>query len=180
MKNKKILIPTLSAAVILLAVSVWYFRYRTSQPTISKPTPTRASASADSQKGQPVPSTKYSTNSAQPGDAKNNADTDTSATLVAPSGTFVSNHSPGQNGSPLTEVSVCNSTPGATCQIQFTNGSVTKSLPAQVTDRSGSTYWNNWTAASIGLIAGSWQVKATATLGSQTLSTTDQMNLVVQ
>lgn len=180
MKNKKILIPALTTAVILIVTGTWYFRYRTNQPPVSKPTPTRASASADSQKGQPAPQTSNNTSSAQPGDAKNNANTDTSATLVAPTGTFVSNHNPGQNGSPLTEVSVCNSTPGATCQILFTSGNSTTSLPAQVTDRSGSTYWNNWTPAGIGLTPGSWQVKATATLGSQTLSTTDQMKLVVQ
>jgi hypothetical protein len=47
-----------------------------------------------------------------------------------------------------------------------------------VTDGGGSTYWS-WTLQNVGLTAGSWQVKAITTLGSQTQSTTDTMALVV-
>jgi cytoskeletal protein RodZ len=109
-----------------------------------------------------------------------NPSSSSTATLTAPSGNFVSDHHPNLSGSPAPNsmTSVCNTTPGASCQITFTNGSVQKSLASQVTDGGGSTYWS-WTLQNVGLTAGSWQVKAITTLGSQTQSTTDTMALVV-
>lgn len=103
-----------------------------------------------------------------------------SSPLVQPSGGFVSNHHPNLSDLPAPNsiVSVCNTTPGATCQVFFTKDGVQKSLPAQVTDSGGSTYWS-WTLQNIGLTTGSWQVKATATLGYQTQSASDVMELVV-
>jgi cytoskeletal protein RodZ len=102
------------------------------------------------------------------------------ATITTPSGNFVSDHHPNLSGSPAPNsmTSVCDTTPGASCQITFTSNGVVKSLAAQVADSGGSTYWS-WTLQNVGLTAGSWQVKAIATLGSQTLSTTDVMALVV-
>jgi len=103
-----------------------------------------------------------------------------STTLVAPSGDFVSDHHPNLSGSPApnTMTSVCNTTAGASCQIFFTNNSVVKSLPSQVANSGGSVYWN-WTLQSVGLTAGSWQIKAVATMGTQTQSTNDATTLVV-
>jgi hypothetical protein len=104
------------------------------------------------------------------------------ATLIAPTGNYVSNH--GLNGSSVTynsqESSSCSTTPGATCQITFTqNGAQPKQLPAEQTDEGGITYWNNWTPASIGLTSGSWQIEAIATLNGQTKTATDALDLVV-
>jgi len=113
----------------------------------------------------------------QPGDQKSN--NVPNASLVVPSGDFVSNHDPGENDSQLIETSVCNTTAGATCQITFTKDGVTKSLPAQVTDRGGSTYWDNWAPSDVGLTAGSWKIQAVASLNGQTKSASDAIPLVV-
>jgi hypothetical protein len=93
----------------------------------------------------------------------------------APSGNFVSNHKAG----PLAqELSLCTTTPGATCSITFTNGSTTKTLEKKQTDNSGGAFWN-WTPQSLGLAAGSWQVTAAATLNNQSVTTPDPKPLEI-
>ena len=103
-----------------------------------------------------------------------------SASLVAPTGNFVSDHHPNLSGSPAPNsmTSVCNTSPGASCQISFTNGGTTKSLPTQVTDGGGATYWY-WKLQDIGLTSGSWKISATSSMGSDSLSSTDPAALVV-
>ena len=105
---------------------------------------------------------------------------DTNVPLAEPSGTFVSNHHPNLGGKPAPNQiqSVCTTTSGAKCSIVFTKDGVTKSLPAQMTDSEGTTYWT-WKLQDIGLTAGSWHVEAKATLGSQTKTASDLMNLEV-
>lgn len=152
-------------------------------PTFPISTPTTGSASTNNQKGQ-IAATSQTTSNTQT-QPENNKDStgssNQSVTLVEPSGNFVSNHHPNIGGSPApnTITSVCTTTPGASCQIIFTKDSLTKSLPSQITDKGGSTYWNNWNINSVGLTAGSWQVKAVATMNNQTKSATDPMQLVV-
>lgn len=104
----------------------------------------------------------------------------TSAVLVAPTGDFVSNHHPNLSGSPApnTMSSVCNTTPGASCQINFTKDGVVKSLPSEVADAGGSAYWN-WKLQDYGLTSGSWQIQAVTSLNGQTKSATDALDLVV-
>jgi hypothetical protein len=101
-------------------------------------------------------------------------------TLQTPSGNFVSNHHPNISGNPAPnqEQSVCNTTVGATCQIIFTSGNLSKSLSAKTTDHSGSAYWS-WSLQEVGLSAGSWKIQAKATLGSQTQIATDALTLEV-
>lgn len=126
--------------------------------------------------------TTEGTNSPQPGDQKSNSDNPAAISLLIPSGNFVSDHHPNLGGSPApnTLTSVCVTTPGASCTITFinTNGDITKTLPAQVTDRGGATYWN-WQMQTIGLTSGTWTIKATASLGNQTKTATDPMQLTV-
>lgn len=100
--------------------------------------------------------------------------------LRQPSGSFVSNHRPNLSGSPAPNriASVCTTTPGAACTISFAKDGVTKSLPEQVADRGGSTYWD-WKLQDIGLTEGEWKVTATAKLGNQTKTATDAINLEV-
>jgi hypothetical protein len=106
--------------------------------------------------------------------------TTTTAALIAPYGTFVSNHRPGQNGSPTTEQSVCTTTPGATCNITFTNSAgVVKSLGAQTVGSDGTASWN-WNVTGSDLAAGSWKVAATATLNGQSKATADATTLEIQ
>jgi hypothetical protein len=112
---------------------------------------------------------------------KSNDGATSTAFLLTPSGNFISNHRPNLSGSPApnTITSVCNTTPGSKCQIIFTKDGVTKSLPVQVVDSGGSTYWSNWKLQNYGLTAGSWKVSAVATLGDQTKTATDALQLEV-
>jgi hypothetical protein len=100
--------------------------------------------------------------------------------LITPSGSFVSNHHASISGThgPNQEQSVCNTSPGAYCDIIFTNGDQSKSLGKKVADESGNSYWN-WSIPSIGLTQGSWQISATASASQQTKSSTDSLNLEV-
>jgi len=102
------------------------------------------------------------------------------AQLIAPSGVFVSNHSPNLSGSPAPNQisSVCNTTAGANCTIVFTKSGATRSLPVKKTDSGGAAYWT-WKLQDIGLTVGTWHVQAVATLGGQTQKTADLRDLVV-
>jgi hypothetical protein len=103
------------------------------------------------------------------------------AQLIAPSGVFVSNHKPSLSGSSVyqQEQSVCNTTPGATCYIEFTQGTTTKRLVTQTVNSQGATYWT-WDINQAGLSQGSWAISAIATLNTQTMSAQDSTMLEVQ
>lgn len=105
---------------------------------------------------------------------------DDNTPLQSPAGTFVSNHRPNIDGDPApNEIqSVCVTTPGATCVIVFTKGNITKQLPPQQTDLGGAAYWT-WKLKDIGVSEGKWKIEAKATLGSQTQTATDPVELEV-
>jgi hypothetical protein len=77
--------------------------------------------------------------------------------------------------------SVCNTNPGASCEITFTNVSsgAIKTLSAQTADSGGAVYWS-WTLQETGLTQGTWKTVATASSNGQSKSTADAMNLEVQ
>ncbi len=128
------------------------------------------SAAASAVTGQPDAQSDKSQASASP---------DSSLVLVQPFGNFVSNHRPGQGGTDTKEQSACDTSPGASCYIQFTNTSsgVTTKLPSQTVGTDGSTIWN-WDAGI--LSSGEWEIKAVAALNGQTKSVTDGTKLEVQ
>lgn len=101
--------------------------------------------------------------------------------LVEPYGTFVSNHRPSLSGSgsPSKVQSVCNTTPGASCYISFSSGSITKKLEAKIADSRGAVYWD-WDVNDAGFTAGSWNVTAIASLNGQNKSTADTLSLEVK
>jgi hypothetical protein len=135
-------------------------------PSISNPGKNSSSASsspAGSSSQSPAPSTKSS-----------NPTASSSSALVAPYGDFVNTHS--VNGS-VPMYSVCNTSPGANCYIEFTKNGTTTKLSSQTTDSNGTTYWY-WNSSSLN--AGSWTVTAVATSNGQTKATTDARPLVVQ
>lgn len=115
---------------------------------------------------------------AQPGSNKISTSGSTAINLVAPGGDFVSSHHIYQS---TMLVSVCNTTPGATCNITFTDVSTgtQKSLGQRTADQGGSVYWNNWTPLSIGLYPGTWHIQATAAIDGQSKSTADATDLQV-
>ena len=104
-----------------------------------------------------------------------------SSGLVTPYGTFVSNHHPSLSDSstaPSAEQSVCQTSPGATCYIKFTNNSVVKTLATKTADQNGIIIWN-WDVNTAGFTEGSWQITAVASLNSSTQTTTDPQTLEV-
>ena len=107
------------------------------------------------------------------------SNTNSNLVLVSPTGQFVSNHNPSLSSTVTSsESSSCNTTPGASCTITFTNNNVVKSLPTQVVDQYGGTTWS-WTVEGVGLTQGSWLIEANATLSGQTKSATDAQMLNV-
>ena len=180
--TSKSYLATAGIAVILLSSGIFLLvRHNSKQnrsiiPSIPTTTKTQA----------PSPD-KQAESSGNTADVSNNYSADkstvsppsASAPIIAPSGTFVSNHSPGQNGSSTSEQSVCNTTPGATCNIQFTKDGVTKKLEAQVADTNGVAYWT-WDVKDAGFSAGSWKVSAVAMLNGQTKTADDVIPLEVQ
>ena len=126
-----------------------------------------------------TPGATSTTNSKGEGSSTSTPTSTTPTALVTPWGSFVSNHSPGQDSSPTTEVSVCNTSPGATCYIKFVNGSYNRTLPVQTADSQGTVTWN-WDTSSPALPSGSWQITAVATLNGQTKTTQDSRALVIQ
>lgn len=178
--RKIILVSTLLVLIAGGAVVYWYYGRQPQQPTTASPY-TKGESSSDNtaNSGDGSNSSALTPGSTQPGDDKSDRGDSVDAILTSPTGEFVSNHRPGNNGSPLSEVSVCNTTPGATCQIVFTKGSTVKTLSSELVDRGGAAYWNNWTPSSVGLTKGQWQVTAVATLNGQTKRATDTTPLEV-
>lgn len=180
-KRLYISIAAVAAAVILGGFVLFNVLRSDSQVTPAATGPQtkgETSASSTSKSGSAAGTTAGSSANQ---DKSNPTGGSTNATLIAPTGTFVSNHHPNLGGQPAPNKmsSNCTTTPGASCQISFTLGSTTKSLPSKTTDAEGSAYWENWTLQSIGLTQGNWAVKATATLGDKTSSATDGQELVV-
>ncbi len=169
----------LCVLLLELTGTTHFFHGSKQAPAVS--TKTGGGASVNNPKGESGTTSDTPTAPTDPGDTKSNTNTDSSTTLLAPSGNFVSNHRPNISGSPApnTLSSVCTTTPGATCTITFTNGGTAKSLPEQTTDRAGSAYWNNWAVQDIGLTPGTWKIQAIAKLNSQTKSTADALDMVV-
>lgn len=172
----------LGAVLLVLVVFAGWMVHRHKSSYI----PTISSGSAHSSSGAAGSNSKASSSTASAGTSNkspqsttNNNSSQTQVTLLAPSGNFVSNHSPGQNGSPSQETSVCNTSPGASCYISFTQGNIVKQLAPKTADANGSVYWD-WDINSAGLSSGSWRVQAKASLNGQTKTTSDSMPLVIQ
>lgn len=96
--------------------------------------------------------------------------TNSATDLLTPSGNFVNKYKSTMNQ--ILESS-CNSTSGATCEISFSMGNVTKTLTAKTVAFSGKeaqvafASWQ-WTPSSLGLTPGSWTISATASLNGAT------------
>jgi hypothetical protein len=170
-KNNKKIITIITVLMLLVIVAISLIIY-TARPKTTKDTvQTNSSSSAGDSSA-----TSSSKDSSQTTPAVINSDT----TPREPTGTFISNHHPNLSGSPApnTESSTCTTTPGANCEIRFTNGNITKSLDIKKTDSDGNASWD-WNLNDIGLTAGEWIIKAIAINGSKTATATDSMPLNV-
>ncbi len=179
-KSKKIKIPYIIALAVLLLIAGSLITYHLTNKTKPIPTVNQYTKGQQSQSNGKSSSSGSSTSTTNSPSSTSSAKSAGNIPLVAPTGNFVSDHHPNLSGSPApnTMTSVCNTSPGASCRISFTNGSTTKSLADQVTDAGGVTYWY-WKLQDIGLTAGNWTITATSSSGGKSLSATDPMPLVV-
>lgn len=183
-RNRKLVIVTLSILGLIVLVGLLEMRgtinlFGPKEVPVS--TPTVGGASSTMEKGSTAANNNVGGDSSQENSSSSTdkiaADQTSSAKLITPSGTFVSAHKQVPLSANLS--SSCSTTPGATCEIFFSNGTTKKSLPSKVADGNGAAYWEVWTPASIGLTSGSWEVTAVASLGNQTQSARDALNLEV-
>lgn len=174
------------AALVLIAGAIWYYESPSHRANLTIPStssqPTHSQTHQNSKKS-PGAMTPSSVNQSASAPTKSTKDggqppSNSDVALLSPWGNFVSNHNPG-NGSPTTETSVCNTTPGATCYIKFTNGDQTRELGVKVADVNGTTIWN-WDVANGGFSSGSWQITAIASLNNHSVTSTDTRMLVIQ
>ncbi len=165
--------------VILELTNTTHLFHKAKVPTVipaTNQTSNTSQASGQSAANQPSATASGGTKDQAAGG--NTAPSSTSS-LIAPYGSFVSNHQPGTNNSSLQEQSYCYTTPSAICYIKFTNGQTTTQLPSQTVNSQGFTSWS-WNINDAHLTSGQWQITAVATLNGQTKSTDDQIKLVVQ
>lgn len=181
--NRKYLIAAAIGLLILIiaileATNTTHFFHKQTVPPV---------VPAHTNNGQPI---SNSGSSSQPGSTSDNSSQQSNTpppevadhTLITPYGNFVSNHFPGQNGTTTSEASICNTSPGATCYIKFTNVTTgdTTQLATQTADAQGYVSWYWDVDKDAHLTSGKWKITAVATLGGQTKTAEDVLNLVVQ
>lgn len=143
-----------------------------------KGSPSETSKSAPSQTAPSSQNTNTASSKSSSTSQPSSVTATTQSNLLAPFGNFVSNHNPQLSGSLSNEGSVCNTTPGAKCYIQFTQNGVIKTLPVETADSNGSVFWS-WNVSQSGFTTGKWQIEAIATLDGQSKTTTDPIFLTV-
>jgi hypothetical protein len=174
---------TMAALYYTNHLSFWRRHLPVQQPTGSSLTKGEPATSASNTNTGSGSQTKTDNGSAGQTNtaAGNNSSTTTAppitGSLTAPWGTFANVYSAKTSDQMQ---STCNTTPGATCQIIFTNGNSTKSLEAEMTDAGGAVYWA-WTPAGVGLTPGTWHITAKAVLGAQSkITNNDPLTLEIQ
>ena len=181
-KNKKILVLCI---IIVSAFAMWALVYydvssgtnEPKQPGTNNKVVKRSNGKSNQQTQTPVtPTTSSSASNNTNNTAKSVSNTQESTTLVTPYGQFVSNQTPSLSDySQQTEVSTCETTPGASCYIEFLKtGSSTIILATQTTDSNGVTSWT-WNLNNKGFTVGTWEVRAIAVQGNQTQTATETM-----
>lgn len=171
-KNNKIIIAAIAIVIFLVAITMVLAIYLPKSKAATTTPQINSSKSTINNSG--------ATSSSKDGSQTTPAVIDPGVTPREPTGTFISNHHPNLSGSPApnTESSTCTTTPGANCEIRFTNGAVTKSLDVKKTDSDGNASWD-WNLNDIGLTVGEWNITAIATNDSKTATATDSMLLSV-
>lgn len=163
--------------IVIVVLAVVFYAYRPfHKKSATIPSTTSLGTPASNQSGTGNSTSGSNSSSGGSGTGTNQP---AASNLVSPWGNFVSNHYPGQNGAPTAETSTCNTSPGATCYIHFTNGSKTRNLDSKVANANGAVIWN-WDVKEAGFSSGNWQIKAIATLDGQKKSSDDSLPLVIK
>lgn len=98
--------------------------------------------------------------------------------ILAPLGSFVSNHHPSLSKS-ATMQSTCTTSAGATCHITFTKSGTTQSLEVKTADSGGNVTWT-WRLQDINLTEGEWKITAIATKDGKSKTTEDNITLEIR
>ena len=117
----------------------------------------------------PAPSTSSSIPTSQDkgyAPTSGNLSSNSSGQLPAPTGQLLNLHTISLSADPAME-SACQTTTNASCEIQLTQGSITKTVGPKSTDSSGIALID-WKAQALGLTTGQWTVRAVATQNGQT------------
>ena len=183
-KNKKLIIILGSAVIVAIAAFLVIKSNKTSYiKSVGQSNNGSSSTSLQSKLNPTKPKTNSASTTTNSTSSSTNTSSSTSSnsnlTLIAPTGSFVSNHNPVLSNPRMdTEQSTCNTTPGASCNIVFTNTSTNAviSLGSKIADFGGAVYWT-WTLQGVGLTQGSWKIMAVANLNQQSKSTSDQLLL---
>lgn len=157
--------------IVIIATSFLYFRndlpfwlHTTQAPTTTGNSYTKGSASEGGTSGHVGSDSEAG---GQPSSSR--SEPITGQTLLAPWGTAANIYSATMDEQ---MGSTCNTTPGATCQVIFVNGNITKNLSPETADAGGAIYWA-WRPKDIGLIPGTWHMSLKAILGGQTRTTSN-------
>lgn len=189
--HRRILLTALLVGAIAVVLG---FIYWPSQKKVSI-IPSSSPSSSSSNKGAAANSTQspnsnapsssgQSAEGSSPG-ASNNAkasgspaSSSSSSSLITPWGDFISSQNASTSSSGTTEVSVCNTSPGATCYIQFTNGNSIYKLAVETANSNGAASWT-WNVKNSGLSPGQWQISAVASFNNltKTGTTTEILNV---
>jgi len=183
-RSRKPVIGLVVVGVLLLATAgaLLFRHYHKSQDSTTGQTSSSTKTTKESTTNAGVLGKQETSNTPNSVPAKTPETGSASSSLKAPFGTFVSNHRPSLKGEWRSneENSVCNTSPGATCEITFTKDGVTKSLGQKTVDANGAAYWNSWTIQDINLSEGTWTITAIAANNGKTARTNDQVLLEVQ
>lgn len=167
--RRTIVVAAASALALSLVAGACGSDGTTSQPSRTTGA-TGATTATSIDAGSPTTSGGSATTSPPATSAASGDDGDTTSNAPSgplpdvPTGSFLSSHRlsvSGDGGLPTDARSVCHTSPGATCVIDFTMGGTTKSLAAQPVDASGTTAWD-WSPSDIGLTPGHWEVRIVA------------------
>jgi cytoskeletal protein RodZ len=162
---------------LVVAGVLAYSHYRSHKPNSSNRSQSAGTTTEPFKSGSPTQSSGSTTTNNSSGSSSSttstgsSTSTPTTVNVITPWGNFVSNLNPSNNSPENQEESVCNSSPGVTCTITFTQGSKTITLlQPKTTNADGAAYWGPWTASQVGLTSGDWQINATASSGNQSKS----------
>jgi len=157
---------------LVIGLCAGYFVWRNSHKVTTLPSTSAQEDKASAEKGV----SQKNSNSVQTsrGDKQSNV-TPSSSNILMPQGNFVSSHNVSLGS---TVESVCVTTKGAVCEINYTQNGTTKSLGKKTVDNNGSVTWL-WTPESINLTVGSWEISATSSLNGLQSTAKDPLSLEV-
>lgn len=175
MQKRKKLLLIIGIVLALVAIVIWLLMRGDSKKPQGSGQDTASTTSQPSSNAGTLNQQGTSQNQSDTAKQSNTAPPST-ATLEAPSGSFISNHHPSSATQSIE--SICSTNQGASCQFTFRLGSTVKALSKKTVGSNGSVSWV-WTPSEVGLTSGTWEVTAVAELNGTQKSTTDPLGLVI-